>query len=279
MTRTRTTILLALLLTLAALPALGQDMIHNGIDLWRTPAGYSYIDFSEKPLPAGFFCSGSEPFTGRVVWGGVPLATHPRGVLNGTDTIVQRLDDAVFDDQGIARTRLQVRALSMASVEPIRTSCGSFDVAVGLADGEQPITEMRIVREDATGGSFDSVLALNVRLTFTPVRGGTALEMTQMTYLPSSTAGVWSNEPPLGLDGKPDYTLRNRLQGFVAVDTDGDGRTDLSLPGLSNFYAFGPEVSESAVGETSQARGCVPPPGLPYCHNEWGDCHCTENPL
>lgn len=286
MTRTKTTmtsatgaILLVMLLTGAAIPAFGQEMIRNGIDLWRTPAGYSYIDFGNKPLPAGFFCSGSEPFAGRVVWGGVPLVTQPRGILNGTDTIVQRLDDAVFDDQGVALTRLQVRALSMASVEPIHTNCGSFDVVVGLADGEQPTTEMRIVREGEGGGSFESALKLNVRLTFTPVKGGTPLELTQMTHFPGSTTGVWSTEPPVRPHGKAADTFRNNLQGFVTVDTDGDGLTDLSLPGVSDFYAFGQEVKESDVDLNARAAGCVPPPGLPYCHTEWGECHCTEYPL
>ena len=279
MTSTIGAILLVTLLAWAAIPALGVEVIRNGIDLWRTPAGYSYLDFANKPLPAGFFCSGSEPFTGRVVWGGVPLVTEPRDVLNGTDTIVQRLDDAVFDDQGVALTRLRVRALSMASVEPIHTNCGSFHAAVGLDDGEQPTTEMRIVREHEGGGSFDSVLELNVRLTFTPVKGGTPLELTQTTYLPSSTPGVWSTEPPPRDGREADRTFRKSLNGFVTVDTDGDGLTDLSLPGVSNFYAFGQKVKEGDVDPKGLGKGCVPPPGLPYCHNEWGECHCTENPL
>ena len=288
MTRAKTTmtstigaILLVTFLTGAAIPAFGGEMVRNGVDLWRTPAGYSYIDFGSKPLPAGFFCSGSEPFTGRVVWGGVPLVTQPKDALNGTDTIVQRLDDAVFDDRGVAFTRLQVRALSMASVEPIHTSCGSFNVAVRLDDGEQPTTEMRIVREREGGGSFNSVLELNVRLTFTPVNGGTPLELTQKTHLPSSTAGVWSTEPPPRPGDEQSSTFRKSLEGFVVVDTDGDGRTDLSLPGVSNFYAFGQQVKAGDVDlkGLKPTPGCVPPPGLPYCHNEWGDCHCTENPL
>ncbi|MEM9554467.1 MAG: hypothetical protein AAGC60_09420 [Acidobacteriota bacterium] len=266
----------AVLLLWAAMPSFGEDVIRNGVDLWRTPAGYSSLDFSDNPVPAGFFCSYSEPFTGRVVWTGVPLATQPKDSLNGTDTIVQRLDDAVFDDQGVATTRIRVRALSMASVEPIHTECGSFHVAVRLDDGEQPTTEMRIVREREGGGSFTSELALNVRLTFTPVKGGTPLELTQSTVLPGSTLGAWSSEPPRRAGDESGSAFRKALSGFVTVDTNNDGLTDLTLPGVSNFYASGRELQQGGI----VARGCVPPPGLPYCHTEWGGkCHCTENPL
>ena len=46
MTSATRAILLVTLLTWAAMPAFGQDVIGNGIDLWRTPAGYSFLDFS-----------------------------------------------------------------------------------------------------------------------------------------------------------------------------------------------------------------------------------------
>ncbi|MEM9554466.1 MAG: hypothetical protein AAGC60_09415 [Acidobacteriota bacterium] len=275
----------AVLLAWAAMPAFGADVIRNGVDLWRTPAGYSYLDFSDNPVPAGFFCSYSEPFTGRVVWTGVPLATQPKDSLNGTDTIVQRLDDAVFDDQGVAITRLRVRALSMASVEPIQTECGSFHVAARLDDGEQPTTEMRIIRAREGGGTFTSELELNVRLTFTPVKGGTPLELTQTTYLPGSSLGAWSTEP-LRSDDEMDRAFHKAVRGFVTVDTNGDGLTDLTLPGVSNFYASG-RAEVEGIGVDSTFGACVPQhdsptptfptPDLIYCHDAgYGNkCHCT----
>ena len=116
-------------------------------------------------MPADFFCSGSEPFTGRVVWGGVPLVTQPKDALNGTDTIVQRLDDAVFKREGccdhpVAGAR-PLAGQHRADPHQLR----SFHVAAKLDDGEQPTTKMRIVRAREGGGSFESVLELNVRLT------------------------------------------------------------------------------------------------------------------
>ena len=128
---------------LAALPALaGDDVIESGVDLWATAGGeLSFTSFSSEPIPADFFCPGSEPFSAKVTFRGRPLVTEPANSLGAVDTIVRRLDDAVFDAQRIATTRIQVMALSLVATEPIETSCGRYDVAVSLA-GEQPVTEM-----------------------------------------------------------------------------------------------------------------------------------------
>ena len=45
-------------------------------------------------------------FAGRIPFKGVPVATSVPGVLGATDTITQRLDDAVFNRRGVATTRL-----------------------------------------------------------------------------------------------------------------------------------------------------------------------------
>src|SRR5262245_357449 len=141
--------LMVLLTVLVAVPALAADrVIYNGIDLWRTPSdGSTYADFALTPIPAGFFCFKSEPFTGRIPFRGVPVATSVPGVLGATDTIVQRLDDAVFNRRGVATTRLQVRSLNFESLAPLKTACGDFVATLSL-DGEQPITKMRILREN-----------------------------------------------------------------------------------------------------------------------------------
>ena len=51
-----------------------------------------------------------------------------------------------------AVTRIQFRALSLKSVEPIETACGKFTATARL-DGVQPVTQMRIIRE-TSGGRF-----------------------------------------------------------------------------------------------------------------------------
>src|SRR4051812_14319370 len=88
------------------------DVIHNGVDLWMTVAGFAQTSFASDPLPAGFFCAGSQPFTGKVVFKGVPLAARPAKSLGDIDTVVRRLDDAAFNKQGEATTRIQLLALS-----------------------------------------------------------------------------------------------------------------------------------------------------------------------
>src|ERR1700712_120854 len=105
--------------------------IQNGIDVWSTRGdGSTFVDFALTPIPAGFFCAGSAPFTAKVAFQGVPLVTDNLKALGNTDTIVQRLDDAVFNKRGVAVTRTQVRAISLRRVSPLETGCREFDGTV-----------------------------------------------------------------------------------------------------------------------------------------------------
>src|SRR6185312_8092532 len=217
---------LAVLLVAPAFAA--ERVIYIGIDLWQTKGnGTTYRDFSKAPIPAGFFCAKSAPFTGKIIFRGVPVAAN--GALGVTDTIVQRLDDAVFNENGVAVTRLQVRALSFEGVAPIKTACGLFNVRVNL-DGEQPITQMKIIRNDDNGGHFLSPIWVNVKLFFTPVTGRSRepLELSRKLRFAADPKAVWSDKPEL---------LSKRAASVVKVDTDGDRLPDTYLPGPSNFIA------------------------------------------
>ena len=219
-------IVFALALVLLAVSPVfaGNWVIYNGSDLWTTPGdGRTFADFSATPIPAGFFCSTSEPFTGRIIFKGAPLTTDRPGT---TDTIVQRLDDAAFNKAGVASTRIQVRALSLESMMPVKTSCGIFKALVSL-EGEQPITRMRIIRDNDKGGRYMAPLALNVRISFVPVgraAAGEKLEIRQQVRF-DATPNAWSG------------TARGvtREKGFIHVDTDGDHVADAFVPGTSNF--------------------------------------------
>src|SRR6059058_4596981 len=98
-------------MSIAGSPAFAADAIHNGVDLWMTVAGFAQTSFANEPIPADFFCAGSQPFTGKVVFQGAPLAAAPAGSLGGIDTAVRRLEDAAFNAQGEATTRIQLLAL------------------------------------------------------------------------------------------------------------------------------------------------------------------------
>lgn len=265
---------LALLLLIALPVAAADRVVQNGIDLWVTPGdGRTYIDFATIPLPAGFFCFKSAPFTERIVFQGVPVATGEAGVLGKTDTIVQRLDEAVFDKNGVARTRIQVRALHFESVKPVQTACGAFNVEVRLA-GEQPVTNMRIVRDSAKGGRFFAPIAVNGKVVFTPAAGGSSeiLEITRNVRFPADQGIAWADRYPT----KPGILGA----GFVQVDTDNDRRPDTYLPGITANFAAG--ISSRPGAHDGKGRQVT---AAAYIYDENGchispptEGHCPESP-
>jgi hypothetical protein len=224
------------------------------------PGGrHHFQDFANSPLPAGFFCMRSEPFTGRVVFRGAPIAIDEPGALGQTDTIIERLDDATFNRKGVAVTRLQARGLNLVSVAPIQTGCGAYNVRATLS-GEQPITRMKIFRENEGGGRYHAPLSLNVKLTFTPVAGGKTVELVRPVRF-STSINTWSFQPE---------AKRLQRARYLRVDTDGDGRPDSYVPGTSNFTPGGKRDKGSR--ETDMALM----PGFTECHDadDTGHLHC-----
>lgn len=243
-------------------PLVAGEVVHNGVDLWMTVAGFAQTSFAKDPLPAGFFCEGSQPFAGIVKFKGAPLAVEPAGSLGTIDTVVRRLDDAAFDAKGEAVTRIQLMALSLVSTQPVETSCGPYDVAVSLT-GKQPVTTMRIFQAETAGGTYSAPLELNVKVVFTPVRGDGSRrrEVTRRIELGPSTNSVWA------------YVNLPRYQAGIRVDTDSDGRPDTVLPPASNFLAgVAPAVLKEAPPLPRLAgTGIACPAGqCPY-----RACHCA----
>ncbi|HSS78353.1 MAG TPA: hypothetical protein VLV54_16615 [Thermoanaerobaculia bacterium] len=267
----RSAVLGALIVVLlSGVPAFGADVIHNGVDLWMTVAGFAQTSFADEPIPAGFFCEGSQPFTGKIVFKGAPFASAPADSLGGIDTAVRRLDDAVFNDKGEATTRIQLLALSLVSVKPIETSCGNYDVTVNLA-GEQPITTMRIFRTEALGGTYSAPLALNVKAAFSPVGSDKSgrRELTRRIELGPGSRSVWA------------YVKAPQYPSGVKIDTNGDGQPDTVLPASSNFLAG---VSPAVLkGEPARPRlvssfqydSAVPRCPVGQC--PYQSCHCDPN--
>ena len=235
-----------------ALPAVAADgAIYGGIDTWITTTG-THFDFDQEPLPAGFFCPGSQPFTGRIDLLGVPVATGKPGELGRTDTIVQRLDDAVFNKRGVATTRIQIKALSLQSVKPIETACGSFVATVSL-NGPQPVTTMRIIRDTANSGRYIAPVGVAAKVTFRSLSDPTAAPLVvqrQMQFL-SPLHTSWA------LRGG-----RQNSANLVLVDTDSDGRAETYLPRAGNF----------APGRSSAGTKTIYLE--PACHDEPDGSHC-----
>lgn len=266
---------LGLALLLIAVPTLAADrVIQNGIDLWQTKGdGSTFADFSKKPIPAGFFCFKSEVFTGRVIFRGTPIVTDTN--LAQADTIVHRLDDAVFNRRGVATTRVQLRAMTFESVAPIQTACGLFNATLRL-DGEQPVTRMVIRRENKLGGRFSVPIHANVKIAFTPVgrESSEALEIPIQVRFPALPNQRWA---------ATDGTAAREIRGFVTVDTDGDRVVDTSLPGTSNFVAgfVGKPARDGRVhlvSEKNLTRQYDSPilEGDTSCHPDECGVHCTS---
>lgn len=259
----RTALLLFGLVVLGSLPALAAPrVITNGIDPWNTAGdGTTFADFSKNPLPAGFFCAGSAPFAEKVVFRGVPVATGTPGALKRTDTIIQRLDDAVFNKKGVAVTRLQVRALQFEGTAPIKTSCGLFKVGVAL-NGEQPITRMKIVRLNEEGGTYDAPIAVNIKIFFTPIGrpGAEALEVAREFRFPPAKDARWTFEAGAG---------GARHAGMLLVDTDADRQPDTYIPGTSNFAAGWAANLSSGPTKLRPVYTC-------HQYSDGQHCVCTE---
>jgi hypothetical protein len=189
------------------------------------------------------------------------LETAKAGDLRGADTVIERLDDAVFDASGTALTRIRFRALSLASVAPIKTGCGGYHVYVSLA-GNQRETPMRIVRTSELGGTFVAPLAVNARMRFVPVkgRGVSKLELTGSFSFPASVK-------PWSVAGRPEA----KGIGRVMVDTNGDLKPDTFLAGTSNFApGWSPDADRTI---NKGCRICEPE----MCHTDpvTGEEHCT----
>lgn len=235
----RASCLLALL-ALIALPALGQTTIRKGVDLFETSqTGGTQVDFSFTPVPAGFFCSGSSAFTGKVNLKGVPLATAPAGVAGNTDTIVERLADAVFPATGGSATvPVVVRALGLTSTSNIQVFCPNegvltewrVDACLCACDSGslQPITTLTLTLDQACGcGSANGSLRLNVCLRFTRVDTGQTVGPISQTINLEVKDLSWCPNP-----GNGDLVLTSPF----GVDTNCDRRPDLQLSGTSNFH-------------------------------------------
>jgi hypothetical protein len=261
-------------LLLGLSPLAADPLIQRGTDIFTTMAnGKTFYDFADSPVPAGFFCKGSKAFTGRVAFKGLPLVTETPGQLRGSDTLIERLDDAVFDAKGVARTRVQFRALSLVSIAPIKTGCGAFHVYVSLA-GQQRVTSMKILRTQEGGGTFAAPLAVDARMVFIPVkpaqkRAARKLELVGRFTFPASPV-PWSF-------AKGEMAKRF---GNVVVDTDGDLTPDTLVSGTSNFLpGWNPEQPRNKAccseyvchAESSGKEHCywaAPPP-------ECWDLPCT----
>lgn len=213
-----------LALVLAAGPVVAMDHVPPGVDFFATRGdGQTFMDFASNPVPAGFFCPGSAPFTGRVEFRGVPIVGAP----GKTDTIIERIDEASFNDKGVGSSRIRIRAVQLESLKPLVTSCGNFILRASLAEREQPTTRIRIRQTGEGGGFFNATLALNLRLSFHPVSGKGRVRVLEDTIsFNRSSRFPWA----VAADGA-------EVERSLTIDTNADGRPDTRVTQRGSFIA------------------------------------------
>lgn len=189
---------LAVSAMLAAIPAGAQDVL-PGVDLFSTPLGTSYQDFSGMPIPNNFFGPGSDPFVGRIDFVGVPIG----GPLGPTDTVVKRDAPALLPGCGSSSTvPIEIVALNLVSVAPITVTYNGgasslqWNVEVMLSSVPQDPGTMTVNKTHLEGGTFSSTLPVKPLLIFTQV--GFPLNVQRLdTGLPiqfstAATNGHWT---------------------------------------------------------------------------------------
>ena len=212
-----------LALAVIVAPAAAQPIITAGIDVWTTANdGSAYVDFSDNPLPAGFFCGTSQVFAQKIEVKGSPLVTSPAGVLGSTDTVIERASDVDLGS-GSGSTAIRVRAISFVNRAPISVAgcSGTFAAKVQL-NGLAPAGSMTI-SGGSGGGTFSASFSVPGRIVFFNSSGqrlGPATETLTM----ATNGAPWA---PSAGSGGISYT------NPVSVDTDGDGVADHLTPGTS----------------------------------------------
>ncbi|MDO8629490.1 MAG: hypothetical protein Q7R41_03265, partial [Phycisphaerales bacterium] len=113
-------------------------------------------------IPAGFFDPGSDPFSGDV-----NMQPGPN------DTLIQRSGAIVCPIVGLCNVvQTEIVALDLVSASPITVTGGgppSWNVKVGLSVMPQSLGTLTATKTHANGGTWDAVIHVLPRLTFTEV--------------------------------------------------------------------------------------------------------------
>lgn len=241
--------------------------VFKGKDYFETISG-SAFDLT----PFGF---------GVVGFQGVPIDT----IISGTaDTIVQRLEDAIFLPQPdfFDVIDIQMIALSLRSANPVSTGGATFDIHVSLDPNRASTGRMLINHElednftNAAEGTFDSMMTLNLRFQFKEVNGTGANDFfTDIGDLEISSVGMcWSHTltgKPEFPDEGPNFFLTKCPFDLGIGITTYEYLTGIQLPEHPGTHHFGnvpaPRLGErgSTVDLTPGGSGNEQTAGLSHC--------------
>ena len=204
--------------------------------------GHSEQDFSETPIPAGFFnfdgriCA---PFGGTVSYVGLSLDQYGSGAA---DTIVHRDGDPIAPSAPVGTegaVNIEIVALRLASAEPITVFCDSeptaWNVTVDLSEVAAPKGRLTAIKTHANGGTASSTLFIHPRLTFTYVEDpsvvrvfDTALEGFAPTQFDANFPWAYADDPD---DPAPETS-------FLAGGDRPAGTAKHDLPGGTDYPAL-----------------------------------------
>jgi hypothetical protein len=180
--------ILATAVGLVPAASVSADPIAPGFDLFETDPGTTQFVFQspDTAIPAGFFGPGSDPFTGQVPFGGVPLQTFQGQSIGDADTVVQRLNPA--DPMPTATVPIELVQLSLQSMEPITVTYNGgqnpeqWNVGASPSPGGQSKGHISINQS----GTFDSQLQVIPELTFTRLSDGSQRSLNTAALPPQS---------------------------------------------------------------------------------------------
>lgn len=145
----------ALLVSPASLFAAAPS-IPPGKDFWVTPAnGKTVFTFPKGDVESLCDLLPVDGWDHQVALKGVPAPG------SDYDTVVSRIDDAVFDAAGNASTRIMLQHLAFVSINPHPTPCGELTWQVENF-GNQAVTMMRLRQTTPKGGVFSADIAVSV---------------------------------------------------------------------------------------------------------------------
>lgn len=196
------------------------------IDPWVTstdPTEPTCGTFGEgsPPIPADFFAPGSQPFFGQVCYAGEPLGITPFGDFAVADTIVRRPAGDPFDRCAVPGLEIdipiEIVALNLVSVQPITVDFSvppfqrQYNVRVNLSDFViSPTGNMTVRKTHCNGGTWDSVLPVQAKFTFTNVANPgdvVVLDTGKVGIPPDILVTALADQMPWVSDADPNLSL------------------------------------------------------------------------
>ncbi len=210
------------------------------IDAWMSadqPTCHNFGCCPESPpIPAGFFEAGSYQFEGTVCMHGVPLGPSSWGEYGEADTLIHRLGEP-FDRCDLpggpdVAVPIEIVALNLVSIEPITVTVMGlptrWDVAVDLSQVPAPMGQMYVAKTHCNGGTYNSILPVQPRFTFTKI-DGPGIPPGSVVVLDTGLEGI----PPIQLQQFTNPPWTHDIDPMMGLATDGS-RCTKTHPGVED---------------------------------------------